>query len=266
MSQSLFAHLEELEPQLLAAPALLLCSDFEGTLTPILEEPETVKLPLPIRQVLQQLGQRDNVSVALISGRSLEDLRQRVGVPSWIYVGNHGLEISGPELLFVEPAAVACRDTLRELANSLNSRLQLIAGALVEDKGLTVSVHFRQVAPEEREEVRRQVHAALSSTSHPFVLTTGSMVYEIRPRVYWNKGDALHWLLENLGVPQALPIYLGDDATDEDVFVALAEGITIKVGSAGETAARYRVDSPVEVQLFLTWLAQLLCPEGVGSL
>jgi trehalose 6-phosphate phosphatase len=261
MSRPLFAHLDEVEQQLTTAPALLLCCDLEGTLTPLQEEPEKGELAAPVRQLLQQLAQRDNLTLAIISGRSLEDLRHRVGVPNLIYASNHGLEISGPELSFVESSAVASRETLQQLITSLSSRLQTIAGVRVEDKGLTASVHYRQAAAEEWDEVRRQVHGVLASASHPFMLATGHLVYEIRPRVYWNKGAAFNWIVENLGTAGGLPIYLGDDATDEDVFVLLPEAITIKVGSGAETAARYRVNSPAEVRDFLAWLAHLPCPE-----
>ena len=139
-------------------------------------------------QLLRQLAQPDNVTLAIISGRSLDDLRQGVGLPDLIYAGNHGLEISGPEHSFVESTALASREMLQELVSSMRQRLQGIAGVLVEDKGLTATVHYRLVPAEEWEEVRRQVHAVLAGASHPFMLTTGHMAYEIRPRVYWNKG------------------------------------------------------------------------------
>jgi trehalose 6-phosphate phosphatase len=266
MSGSVFKHLDELKLQLTAAPAVLLCFDFDGTLTPIVDSPHLAELQAPVRRLLLQLARRENVTLAIISGRSLDDLRQRVGIPDWIYAGNHGLEISGPGLTFVEPSAAACRETLHQLADNLVSRLQSVAGVHVEDKGLTVSVHYRQVAAEDGEEVRRQVHAALSCSSHPFVLGTGHMVYEIRPRVYWNKGDAIHWIAEQRGLAPALPLYMGDDATDEDAFAALTDGITIKVGDSAETAARYHVDNQTEVQEFLAWLTRLSCLEAMTVL
>jgi trehalose 6-phosphate phosphatase len=266
MSRSAFMHLDEIEVQLRAALAVLLCFDFDGTLAPIVDSPDLAELPAPVRRLLLQLARRENVTLAIISGRSLDDLRQRVGVADWIYAGNHGLEISGPGLTFVEPSAAACQETLHQLANNLGSRLQSVSGVLVEDKGLTVSVHYRQVAAEDGEEVRRQVHAALSSTSHPFVLNTGHMVYEIRPRVYWNKGDAIHWIAEQRGMTHSLPVYMGDDATDEDAFAALTDGITIKVGNNAETAARYHVDNQTEVQEFLAWLSRLSCLESMTAL
>ena len=93
-------------------------------------------------------------------------------------------------------------------------------------------------------------------------------MYEIRPRVYWNKGNAVKWIEEQLAHPGMLTVYVGDDQTDEDAFAALPNAITIKVGSEGETAAKYRVAGPVEVRKFLEWLDDLLrkeCPQGAGA-
>jgi trehalose 6-phosphate phosphatase len=192
----------------------------------------------------------------VISGRERADLQARVGVPGLIYAGNHGLEISGPGLLFVEPTAVACRSALQALAADLGKRVAAIPGAFVEDKGLTLSVHFRQAPASAAETLRQTVHSALANASHPFQLTTGSMVFEVRPRVTWNKGTAANWVRAQQAKSESLVIYIGDDATDEDAFVALGDGITIKVGSGpSETAAAYRVESPEDVWRFLAWLS-----------
>jgi trehalose 6-phosphate phosphatase len=128
----------------------------------------------------------------------------------------------------------------------------------VEDKGLTLSIHHRQVGPADDEQVRRTVHTVLAGTDHPFHLTTGNKVYEIRPRVYWNRGSAVGWIKDQLGRPDALTVYLGDDVTDEDVFVAHPGEVTIRVNEPSETAAHYHVESPSEVRRFLEWLDEQL--------
>jgi trehalose-phosphatase len=196
--------------------------------------------------------------VAIVSGRERADLQARVGLPGLIYAGNHGLEISGPGFIFIEPTAVGYRECLQQLAEALVPRLKDIQGARVEDKGLTVSVHWRQAPAESAEEIRRIVHGALENTSHPFLLTTGDKVYDIRPRVYWHKGSAVHWIRERLGMQDALTVYVGDDATDEDAFAALPDDITVKVGEGSETAAVYHVRDPADVKQFLEWLANNL--------
>ena len=259
MSRPLFDVLEELGPRVTEAPHVLLLLDFDGTLTPIAQHPDNVRLHPRQVAALKALGARMPVSLAVISGRERADLQARVGVPGAIYAGNHGLEISGPGFMFVEPTAVACRNALQGLAADLSNRVAAIPGAFVEDKGLTLSVHYRQAPPDSAETIRQTVHGALANASHPFQLTAGNMVFDVRPRVAWNKGTAANWIRTQLAQPDVLVVYVGDDATDEDAFAALPDGITIKVGGGpSETAAAYQVDSPEDVWRFLDWLAKSL--------
>jgi trehalose-phosphatase len=258
MSRRLLDVLPEIGARIASASAVLLGLDFDGTLTPIVEHPARAVLPPETAEVLLALASHENTTVAIISGRALGDLQALVGIKNLIYAGNHGLEIAGPRFSFVEAAAADARPALQALGQELAKRLQPLAGAFVEDKNLTLTVHFRQVASEDWEEFRRIVHAVLASSSHPFVLTAGQKSYELRPRVYWNKGNAMAWLQERLDRPDALVIYAGDDATDEDAFTALPDQITVKVGSGGETAAHFHVDGPAEVLEFLSWLARRL--------
>jgi trehalose 6-phosphate phosphatase len=265
MSRYLFDHLDDLGPRLRAAQSLALFLDLDGTLVPFQDDPSRTALPPSMQRLLRGISADENRIVAFVSGRERNDLQARVGVPGLIYAGNHGLEISGPGFIFIEPTAVGYRESLQKLAEALAPRLNNIDGAWVEDKGLTVSVHWRLTPAEKAEEVRRIVHGALENTSHPFVLTTGDKVYDIRPRVYWHKGSAVHWIRERLGKQDALTVFLGDDATDEDAFAGLPDGITIKVGEASETAAVYYVHGPEEAKRFLEWLAnnlrQTITPE-----
>jgi len=258
MSRRLFDAMEEVGERVVRAPHLLLCFDFDGTLAPIAEEPALVCLSPHMRRVVLSLADHDGVSLAVISGRDRADLQTRVGIPGLIYAGNHGLEISGPGCVFVEPAAAARSAALKELAVDLADKLYPVAGAWVEYKGLTLSIHYRQVADADCAEVRRQVQAALASTEQLFQLTRGDKTYDIRPRVGWNKGTAIDWIREQLGLPDTLAIYLGDDTTDENAFRALPEGITVKVGGPSATAARYRLENPAEVRRFLEWVEGLL--------
>jgi trehalose-phosphatase len=140
----------------------------------------------------------------------------------------------------------------------LAKKLQGIKGVLVEFKGLTLSVHYRQVAAEAVEEVRRRVHAVLAGSVHPFILAQGTQVYEIRPRVYWHKGAAFDWIRHQVNKPDLLPIYVGDSTTDEDAFAAIPDGITIQMEPEGKTAALYTLEGPVEVRKFLEWVEDLL--------
>ena len=257
MVPRLFERLTEVGARLGAAPAWLVLLDFDGTLAPIAPTPDSVFLSPALRQLLRNLAHQPRVALGFISGRARADLQERIGLADVYYAGNHGLEICGPHRSFTEPTAVSQQDLLTALAADLTDRLQPIVGAWAENKGLTLSVHFRLVEADGVEEVRRCVHGDLAAANHPFVLTMGDKVFYIRPRTYWNKGSAVTWIREHADLPDAVVVYVGDDATDEDAFLALADAITIKVGPSAETAARYQVDGPPDVHKFLEWLSHL---------
>jgi trehalose-phosphatase len=256
MSRPLLKNLSEIDQQIRAAPHVLLFADFDGTLTPIVEHPNLVHLSAETKALLEQLSRQSEMTLAVISGRALADVQARVGIDGLVYAGNHGLEIIGPGFHFVDPEAAAQREALRQLAEKMSARLQAVAGAYVENKSLTVSVHFREVADRQVDEVIRAVRAAVSPRQRQWQLTIGKMVYEIKPRVDWHKGAALHWIKDRVSQPKAQMIYLGDDFTDEDAFMALPDGITVKVGHAEETAAKFHLANPDEVQKFLRWLIE----------
>jgi trehalose-phosphatase len=254
MTRPLFDDIEQISWRVAQAAHVILFLDFDGTLASIVEEPALAGLSPHMERVLRALAENPNVSVAVISGRDRADLQSRMPIPGLIYAGNHGLEINGHGFLFVEPTAAQCTQAMKDIAAEIARRVHPIEGALVEDKGLTLSVHYRMVAEDKVDEVRRAVHSVLAASNHPFQLTTGDKVYDIRPRVYWNKGTAVEWIRQQLDKPGALAIYVGDDASDEDAFAVLPDGITIKVGGSGETAAQYSLEDTAEVRKFLEWL------------
>jgi trehalose-phosphatase len=175
-----------------------------------------------------------------------------------IYAGNHGLEITGPGLHFIEPAASERVDALEELTRHLQVRLRHIPGVEVESKVLTASIHFRRASVSSLGEVHKLVQDAVNPIVSLFQVTQGLQIFEIRPRVNWHKGLAVGWIKEALGRPDALSIYLGDDVSDEDAFAALRDDITISVGRVSGTCARYHLDLQESVQEFLVWLAGCL--------
>ncbi|MGH7597174.1 MAG: trehalose-phosphatase [bacterium] len=256
MSRPLLEKLSEIRELLDAAPHVLLFTDFDGTLTPIAEHPSLAHLSAETKTLLEQLSRQSKITLTVVSGRALADIQTRVGIAGLVYAGNHGLEICGPGFHFIDPEAAAQREALRQLSEKMFARLQAVAGAYVENKGLTVSIHFREVADRQVDDVIRAVRAAVSPRQRQWQLTIGKMVYEIKPRVDWHKGAALHWIKDRVGKPKAIAIYLGDDFTDEDAFAALPDGITVKVGHAEETLAKFHVANPAEVQQFLQWLIE----------
>ncbi len=258
MSRPLVEATAELKKCIASAGHVLVCLDCDGTLTAFADHPDAVFLTPKLLQTIQTLAAKDRATVAIISGRNRADLQGRIHVPNLFYAGNHGLEISGPGVLFIEPTAVSCAGELKELEVELKRKLEPIAGALVENKGLTLSIHYRMAATADQEPIQRIVQGILARSDYPFMLKTGTLVYEIRPRTGWNKGSAVDWIKQRIGKPNTVVVYVGDDATDEDAFAALTSEITVKVGDTWDTAALYHVKDPPEVHAFLHWLEEHL--------
>jgi trehalose 6-phosphate phosphatase len=254
MTTRLFDHMTEIGQRIVAAERVLVGLDYDGTLTPLVNDPARATLEPNRREVLRDLAARPGVAVAIISGRALDDVRDLVNLPGLIYAGNHGLDIAGPGLRFIDPAALATQDSLRKVADNLTARTSVIPGVWVEDKALTLSIHVRRAAPVDHGRVRRLVERAAAGSG--FRVTPGNQVFEVRPRTPGAKGVALRWIRETLALPMTL--YAGDDFTDEDAFRALPDGITIRVGRAVESCARYTVAGPDAMWSFLAWLHQAL--------
>jgi trehalose 6-phosphate phosphatase len=256
MTQPLFDYLPKIASSMRDASHVLVFLDYDGTLAPIHVNPGAASMPPESRKALRALEAGPRSSVAIISGRALPDLRERVRMDEIIYAGNHGLEITGPGLHFVEPTAAERVEALEELARHLQVRLRPIPGVEVESKVLTASIHFRRASPNRLPEIHNIVQVALNPVIHLFQVTQGWEVFEIRPRVNWHKGLAVRWIREALGRRNALPLYIGDDLTDEDAFRALPEGITVSVGRSRATCAQYHLELQESVQEFLQWLAE----------
>ncbi len=247
------------------ADHVLLLTDYDGTLTPIVELPDMAVLSDGTRAILQELAQQRRFTVGFISGRALSDLRERVGLKDTIYVGSHGLEIEGPAFSFVHPVAEEFKAVVSVLSSVLRESLSTVNGAFVEDKGITLSVHYRLV---DQASIPAVASAFEQAVSAPGLLgrvktTEGKKVYEVRPAVDWDKGQAISMVLATLqhSRPRSrlLVVSLGDDLTDEDGFKVVNElgGISILIGEeAGETAARYYLRTPAEVMEFLSRLVE----------
>jgi trehalose-phosphatase len=243
----------DVQERLQAAERTFLFLDFDGTLAPIEADFAAPKLDPDIAETLALLASQPSVVAVIISGRAVEDLFARIRLPGLIYAGNHGLEIFGRDLRFVEPLAVRERDRLERLSNEIATRLRPIAGVVVEFKGLTASVHYRQAAESDHAEIHESVRMAVGHDGELFRLIHGLKVIEILPRTNWHKGAAALWIIGRFGGERALTIYLGDDAGDEEAFKVLPDGVTIKVG-AQPSCADYRLPHPGAVHEFLRWL------------
>ncbi len=254
MGNSLFKALPDVVRQIATAKSLAIFLDYDGALTPFVNAPETANLSSGMRQILEGLAEDENVLLAVVSGRSLIDLENRISIPGVAYAGNQGLEIRGRGCAFTEPTAVERSRALQELAEELTRRLQPVAGAFVENKCLTASVHYRGVASTEHEHVQQIVRQALSLKENDFLMASGNMVHEIRPNVPWDKGTGIRWIREQMNLGDALNFYIGADLADEDTLAAITDGIPVHVGSSEGASARFQLDNPAHLQRFLAWL------------
>ncbi|HSJ83572.1 MAG TPA: trehalose-phosphatase [Acidimicrobiia bacterium] len=237
-------------------PAVFL--DYDGTLSAIAPTPEGAVLAEASRDVLERLARRCTVSI--VSGRDRADVKGMVGLDGLYYAGSHGFDISGPDG-FSEQRGSEYRASLDAAADELEAAIASLEGVWVERKLAAVAVHFRQGGPGSEAAVDEAARAA--AERHPDLrVAGGKKIVELRPNVDWDKGKAVLWLLEVLELGEdVIPVYVGDDETDEDAFRALADrGIGVVVGEEHRpTRARYALADPDEVRDFLSRLA------GIGS-
>lgn len=244
----------------------MLFLDYDGTLTRLRDRPESAVLSARAKKILKELSRRKRLCLGIVSGRSISALKKMVRIPGIIYAGNHGLEIEGPRgLRHTHPAAKKARKLLKQIASDLRKNFRPVPAVLVEDKHFSLSVHYRMVPKARKSAVR----LTFSNTLLPYLknpkieLTEGNQVWEIRPRVLWNKGSAVLWLslrgmLQAREIP--FPIFIGDDRTDEDAFEVLKRkglGIRVTAHPRQPTEAAYYLRSPAEVFLFLKLLNRI---------
>lgn len=239
---------------------LYLFLDYDGTLAPIADMPHKAVTPRKIKRLLSQLSEMRNRKIAIVSGRKLNDIEKRIRLKNIVYVGNHGFEIKGPKIKFESPLPLRYRRSLEEIKAKFNKQLSAIKGAIVEDKGFSLGVHYRLVDKKNIPAVKNIFYAAtlIYELRNIITVKTGKMALEIRPPTAWDKGKVVLWLLgRRLFVMRnkkmkVLPIYIGDDTTDEDAFEALKDkGITIFVGKPKKTQAQFYLKDHEDVARFL---------------
>ncbi len=237
--------------------------DFDGTLSDIVDDPDAARPAAGAVEALQKLAAR--CPVAILSGRDLADVTKRVGVAGIWYAGSHGFELTAPDGAHHQnDAAAAAIPVLEQAAGQLREQLASIPGVVVEHKRFGVAVHYRNAARERVGEVIAAVHAA--GQRDELRVTTGREVIELRPDIDWDKGKTLRWVIEHL--PEAdrgslVPIYLGDDITDEDAFDAIRDDgvpILVRHNEDGDraSAASFALDGPANVSEFTERLARRL--------
>ena len=247
--------------------------DFDGTLSDIVDDPDSARPAPGAAEAVQKLAA--HAPVAILSGRDLADVTERVGLPGIWYAGSHGFELTAPDGTHHQnDAAAAAVPVLESAATQLREKLGSIPGVVVEHKRFGVAVHYRNAARDRVGEVAAAVRAA--GQRDGLRVTTGREVIELRPDIDWDKGKTLRWVIGHLqgagfraGSAPLVPIYLGDDITDEDAFDAVRhDGIPIVVRHNDDgdraTAALFALDSPARVSEFTDRLARQLSDARVN--
>jgi len=262
--QYLFDVWNDIVAQIKAAKHIMLLLDYDGTLTAIVEKPELADLPLKVREILKTIGRKPHTTIGIVSGRSLNDLKSKVNLSNIIYAGNHGLEIEGRGMNFLHPVTEEIKATLKVLNIMLSKAFGSIEGAFVENKGMTLTVHYRQVENKNKEAEVKRIFDRIVGVARMLgrvKITSGKKVYEIRPPVAWDKGKAVNLIIQKFSKANVLPVYVGDDLTDEDAFKEVQRRVGISVYVGGEDtrfSAKYFLNTTNEVPEFLERLNEIV--------
>ncbi|CAL9056631.1 unnamed protein product [Musa banksii] len=266
--------------------------DYDGTLSPIVDDPDSAFMSDAMRAAVRDVARY--FPTAIVSGRCLDKVINFVRLANLYYAGSHGMDIKGPKkprhtkarakpvvfqaaseflpmiqavgfsscLLAPNFCCYLLAKTLLQAYKALSERTKSTAGVKVEDNKFCVSVHFRCVDEKSWSLLFEQVRSVLKEYPKLW-LTQGRKVLEIRPTINWDKGKALEFLLESLGFADCknvMPVYIGDDRTDEDAFKVLrdrGQGFGILVSRfPKETNATYSLKEPSEVKDFLVRLVE----------
>jgi trehalose 6-phosphate phosphatase len=230
--------------------------DYDGTLTPIVNDPDKAFLDENTRQTLEKVAGK--WVVAVISGRDLQAIQNFIQLDNVYYAGSHGFDISGPADLTLEmQKGKEFLPVLDKARGHLEEKLASIPGAAIEPKQFSIAIHYRNVKQTDAPSVKQAVRHV--QAEHPELrITEGKKVFELQPDIEWHKGKALRWLMEKLGLdPDTYyPMYVGDDITDEDAFESLntiGTSIVVK-GSFHPTSADFVLENTRETAAFLKTL------------
>jgi trehalose-phosphatase len=241
------------------SPAIFL--DYDGTLAPIVADPDRAVLPVETRVSVERLAAR--FPVAVVSGRGVDDVRARVGLDGVWYAGSHGFELLWPDG-WREERGREYLPTLDVAERALRASVRSLPGVRVERKPFSVAVHHRSAPVDVVQDIEAVARTVIEACPDLRIMP-GRRVLDLQPDIPWDKGAAtirlLDVMVQDPGL--AVPLYVGDDLTDEGAFRATRRrGIGILVGRpmGRATAARYRLEDPDEVRTLIDVVSALPAP------
>jgi trehalose 6-phosphate phosphatase len=250
-------HLADAWPGVIArvrdADHRLLLLDFDGTLVGLRRHPDDVRFSERGKKILRRLVGLENLTVAVVSGRELEQIQKLVGVEGIRYVGLHGAERLGETTV----PSIAARQMIAAALKAAQTGLAGLRGIEIENKHLSFAVHYRGARQSAVEAASRVVAEIVATANDKLRILCGKMVWEVLPREFPGKGVAVLQLFAPLP-EKKIAIYFGDDETDEEAFAVLPGQITVNVGSGTNTHASFYVRGPSEVLHFLSRLEKEL--------
>lgn len=257
--KNIWENLDEIKAYVRHQNSIIILSDFDGTLSPIYNLPEKAHLPIKTKEVLLSLCRKKNVHFGIISGRQIEDLESKIGLNNIIYGGIHGLEgfINNEPYYF--PVKKEYLEALVEVKEKLQRLVEVFPGSFIEEKKAVYSIHYRNI---DKKLVSSFEHV-FKSTVAPYQedslikIIAGKKVYDILPDVAWEKGSFAELIIGTVSKADKEPpptIFIGDDASDEDAFKKLSDGICIRVGKSEHSSAKFFLKNTREVFKFLYWL------------
>jgi trehalose 6-phosphate phosphatase len=249
----LFKDWKSVAEKIRSTKSILLFLDFDGTLAPLRRRPQDVMpLGLSLRLLLGRLCRMRLIRLYVISGRTLADLRRLVPVAGVHLLGLHGYEgrLSGRMLRE--------RRLLAKVKDVLERNLPTTKRIWIEDKKLGLAIHYREASAAAVRRASPVIHETCERFSPQIQLLEGKKVWELLPTAIKGKGPAVRALILNQRQP-VLPVFVGDDTTDEMAFTALPNGLTIRVGGRERTKAQFYLRNPGEVKQFLERLEGEIC-------
>src|ERR1019366_3035174 len=242
MAPPLVADWDRIVAQIQLSRRVAVFLDFDGTLVNIARLPNQVYLAPSTRRVLRRMARHPRVTLAVISGRRRAELLRYIGLPGIRYFGLYGWERSNHSQL-PGSALLALRSARAQLSIHLSS----IPGLWMEDKHFSLSVHFLGVSPPAQRRARHKLRSLLLPFRETLRVIENLRDAEIVPSCILGKGIAVQQFLAKPGRCRVLPFYFGDDLSDEPAFEAVGKGISIRVGAARPTRARYSIRGPKTV-------------------